>query len=136
VALARNLDLVIVGADRADHAAVGRIDIAQPARCAERAGVHTRADIAGDACPLPDRFVMIKQGLGRFQQELDEALLEATFLLAEQRVAPDEAAGFVQLDRKAEPGLERGIFIGDVMAPVAIALLHPQRVERVIAAMF
>ena len=87
-----NLDLVIVGADRADHAPVGRIDIAQPARRAEGVGVHARTDIAGDAVALPDRFVMIEQGFGRFQQELDEALPEAALFLANQRIAPDAHA--------------------------------------------
>ena len=51
----------------------------------------------------------------------------------EQRLAADEVA-LVELDGEAEPGLERRVVGRDVGAPDAVALLEPQRVDRLVAA--
>ena len=51
----------------------------------------------------------------------------------EQRLAADEVA-LVELDREPEPGLERRVVGRDVGAPHAVALLEPQRVDRLVAA--
>ena len=43
---------------------------------------------------------------------------------------PDEAARLLQVDREAEPGLEHRVGVVDVVAVVAVALLHAQAGER------
>ena len=48
-------------------------------------------------------------------------------LARQHRVPADEPAGLVQREREAEPGLERAVGVVDVVAVVAVALLHPQR---------
>jgi hypothetical protein len=53
--------------------------------------------------------------------------------VAGERIPADETAGFVPRDAEAEAGLERRVVRCDVVAPVAIALLHAQRVERVVS---
>ena len=51
-------------------------------------------------------------------------------LLREHRVAADEAARLVERDREAEAGLEHRVGVVDVVAVVAVALLHPQAGQR------
>ena len=51
----------------------------------------------------------------------------------DERVPPDEVA-LVELDREAETGLERRLLGRDVRAPHAVALLEPERVDRLVAA--
>ncbi len=93
---------------------------------AERMAVCARCDVSHEFAISPDGFVVIQQRPGVLQQELNERSFNATFLLFQQRFAADEAAGFVELDREAEPGLERRVLVGDVVAPVPVGLLDAQ----------
>ena len=54
-------------------------------------------------------------------------------LAREQRLAADEVA-LVELHREAEPRLVRRVLGRDVRAPHAVALLEPQRVDRLVPA--
>src|SRR4029079_16886862 len=63
-----------------------------------------------------------------------EAAQSAVRLRArDERVAADEVA-LVELDRDAEPGFVRRVLRRDVGPPDAVALLEPQRVDRLVAA--
>jgi hypothetical protein len=46
--------------------------------------------------------------------------------LRQHRVLAEEAARLLEVDREAEPGLEHGVGVVDVVAVVAVALLHAQ----------
>ena len=97
--------------------------------------VHGRANVPDQRVALPDRFVVVQQGLRGFELELHQALGAPGRLLAQQRLTADEAAGFVPLDRESEARLQRRVLVGDVMAPVPVGLLDAQGVERVVARM-
>ena len=60
-------------------------------------------------------------------------MLQPGLFLCEQRLTPDKATGLVHFDSKAQPCLERGVLVGNVMAPMAIAFFHAQRIQRMIA---
>ena len=67
------------------------------------------------------------------QAELDQALVPGLVSLGLQRGPAVVGVGLVPADGEAEPGLDRGVLVGDVVAPVAVARLQPQRVHGVVA---
>ena len=88
-----------------------------------------------DPAPMPDRFVVVEQGLGVQQPELEQAPLRTLFALPQQRVAADETARFVELHREPQTRFQRRVLVGDVVAPVPVGLLDAQRIQRVVTGM-
>ena len=76
---------------------------------------------------------MVEQPVGVVQLELDQPLGTWLILLFSKCLASAEAAGFVPRDGEPEPGLERGVLVGDVVTPVAVARFEAHRVHRVVA---
>ena len=118
---------------RIDHAAARRaVDHREPDRAAERVAVRRRADVA-------DRLAVAAHDLGVEQQRLrilHEHLHEplrcsgpAAFC-ATHRVLAEEAAGFFRSTAKPRPASSTRVGVVDVVAVVAIALLHPAARER------
>ena len=83
----------------------------------------------------PDRLIVIDQRLGILQSQLHEVPRQALLLLADQGLATDKSARFVKLDHKAKTRFEWRIFVGNVMAPVAIGLFQTKRIQGVITGM-
>jgi hypothetical protein len=54
------------------------------------------------------------------------AQLRPLGLAGEHGVLADEAAGLLEVEREAEPGLVRVVGVVEVVAVVAVALLHAQ----------
>ena len=77
---------------------------------------------------------MEHEGLRLLQHHVHEAGGESLLALALQRLAADEVGVLPERDGEAQPGFERGLRLGDVVAPVAVALLAPERIHRVDAA--
>lgn len=80
-----------------------------------------------------DRLVMQQKRIGTFDGEMHEAFGDTLRLLPAQHILAEEA-GLLPGDGKAEAGLERRFLGADIVAPMAIALLQPATVERVVAA--
>src|SRR6185369_15349381 len=81
--------------------------------------------------PKPDRLTAIDGG-GLLEEEAAEpAPRRLAFRLCE-RLAADESA-LLQRDGEAEPGLVGRVVGRDVGAPVEVAFLEPQRVDRTVA---
>src|ERR1700683_2723292 len=94
---ARDFDLVVIRAD----GLAGLRHIAEPDGGAERMRIHAGAHEPDNGVAAPDGFVVIQQGLRRLELELHQALTHSGLPLLDERLAPDEAAGLVELDRKA-----------------------------------
>ncbi len=110
---------------------VGR-DVAECNRSAKRVTVHRRGDATNAHAVAPYRLVVEQRGLGVGQQELRQPPPHAGLALAQQRVPPDER--LAPVGGETEAGLDqRGVAV-DVVAPVAVSLFQPQRVQRVVAA--
>ena len=78
-----------------------------------------------------DHLVAVHQRLGVFEQKLQHAGLRGAVCLdGRQRVAPDEPAGLVEFDGKAQPRLDRVVGIVHVDPKIAIGFLKPQRIQR------
>src|SRR5262249_58635642 len=67
------------------------------------------------------------------QGQTGKLLRQPFGLLPDERLAADEVA-LVEPDAEAEPGLERRVLRRDLRAPVAVALLEPERIDRPVAA--
>ena len=93
---------------------------------------HAGGRLADNDAVAPDRFVVVEERVGVVERELDETCTQARIALPRQGVAADESFGFVPRDGEPESGFQRSGVRCDVVAPVAVALLHPQRVERVV----
>ena len=93
---------------------------------ADRVPVHARRDPADQSTVPEDRLVVVQEWLRVVEAELHEATGEAGLALCDQCLAADEAAGLVPRDPPGEPGLERGVLVGDVVTPVAVGRLPPQ----------
>src|SRR5262249_11664684 len=65
--------------------------------------------------------------------ECDQTAAHAGLALPAKRLASDEAPRLIPGDRKGEAGLEGGVLIADVVAPMTVRLFHPEAFERVIA---
>src|ERR1700730_3480265 len=99
------------------------------------AAVHAGANETDDGIALPNGLVVVQEGFRVRELELHQSLAASGMPLPQQRLAADEAAGFVPFDREAEAGFERGVFVGNVVAPVPVGLFDAQRIQRVIAGM-
>ena len=64
------------------------------------------------------------------QAKLEHFAVKALFFGPQHGVAADEGR-FLAADGKAKAGFQHMIFVGDVMAPVAIGLFDPATVQRV-----
>ena len=72
---------------------------------------------------------MVEHRLGVGHQDLHEPSRQRPLgLLRLDRRSPDEV--MTQVDRKPQPGLEHRVGVVDVVAVVAVALLHPQARQR------
>ena len=101
-------DLEVAVLDELAGDAVGVLDVAEPHRSAERVAVRARADVADHVPAEQDRLLSVEQRLGIGQQELHQATrVRALLVLGEERVAADEAAGLVEVDRELQAGLQR-----------------------------
>jgi uncharacterized membrane protein len=76
-----------------------------------------------------------KAGLRIVEFELNEATLQASFLLAQNSVSSEEISLF-RLNRKAESRLQNVVLIGYVMSEVTEGLLDSATVQRVKATEF
>ena len=76
---------------------------------------------------------MVAQQLGVLQAELDQALVAGLFPLVLQRGPAVPGVGLVPADGEAQSGLDRRVLVGDVVAPMPVAGLQPQRVHGVVA---
>ncbi len=108
------------------------LDVAETDGAAHGVAEHAGGETAHELAVPPDRLAVIEHAARVLEREGDEPPLDAGFLLAQQRLAPDEIP-LPERDGEAEAGFERRIFLGDVVAPVPVGLLDPERVERVVA---
>ena len=76
---------------------------------------------------------MIQEAIGTLESNRHQPAPQARLALAQQRLESDEAAGLVPGDGELQAGLERGVLIADVVAPVAIGFFHAQAVHGVVA---
>src|SRR6266404_5015874 len=124
--LAEDLDLdALVGHGlRRRHVGVGD-------RAADGVAVAAARDAADEFAADPNRLRAECDGTRIGKDEAGEAALR--LLRGEEGVAPDEVA-LVELDGEPDPALVRRVLGRDVGAPDAVALLQPQRVDRLVAA--
>src|SRR5262249_52950824 len=108
-------------------------DVAKSERCADRVAEHPRGDAADELTVPPDGLIVIEEPVRFLESECHHAAAHAGLALSAQRLAPDEAPRLVPGNRKSKAGLERGIHIADVVAPVTISLFHAQAIERMVA---
>src|ERR1700722_838155 len=108
MAHAGDLDLVIIRTDVDDGGAIRGRHVAQAHGGPQRMAVHAGANETDDGIALPNGLVVVQEGFRVRELELHQSLAASGMPLPQQRLAADEAAGFVPFDREAEAGLERG----------------------------
>ena len=108
-------------------------DVGVRDRALDRVAVAAARHPAEDLAVHPHGLGAERNRARLVEDEAGESPLRRLFLRREERVAPEEVA-LVELDGEAEAGLERRLVRRDVGAPDAVALLEPQRVDRLVAA--
>src|ERR1700722_11984145 len=101
MARAGDLDLVVIRADVTDGGAVRGRHVAQAHGGSQRMAVHAGANETDDRVALPNGLVVVQQGFRVRELELHQSLAASGLPLPQQRLAADEAAGFVPFDREA-----------------------------------
>ena len=86
--------------------------------------VVARRCVAHELTISQDGIVVVQQRFRIIEFELHETAVETGFLLGEQRVASDKTPRLVPCDCKRQACLERRVFVGDVVAPVAVTLFE------------
>src|SRR5262249_28122113 len=129
VALPRDLDLERLGGEPGGVDRCLGVDVAHTERGADAVPVGARGDRADALSGPPDRLPAeahpcVVAGRADLQEP---APGRAGVALSHERFSPDEAALLLPRDGEAEAGRHRGILLADVVAPVAVALLHAER---------
>ncbi len=128
----RDLDFIAARLDEGIIDAFLAFQIAHADGAAERVAVAARRDAPDHLAVAQDRLVVEQQRLGLLHDDLDQAARQRLAALGFNRGAADEVDVLLPRDCEAETGLERRIARRDVVAPVAIAFLAAQRIERVV----
>src|SRR5262249_38162846 len=123
-AVGRQLQLPASGLDERGVPAARVAHVAHPHRPAERVAVPGPGDATDQHAVAPDGLVAQEQRLGIGEVEHHQPAAERRLALAQQRIAAHEAI-LLEGDGEAEAGLERRVLAADVVAPGAVALLHP-----------
>jgi hypothetical protein len=93
--------------------------------------VGSRADVADRHAIAAHHLGMEHQRLRIPEQHLHQPARQRPARLAREHGLPaDEATGFLQVEREAEADFVRIVRVVDVMAVIAVALLHAQARER------
>src|SRR5215831_11042122 len=111
----------------------GDRDVAVRDGCADRVAVAAARHPADRKPVVHDRLAAERDHARVGQGETGKLLRQPFGLLPDERLSSDEVA-LVEPDAEAEPGLERRVLRRDLRAPVAVALLEPERIDRPVAA--
>src|SRR5438552_3386417 len=109
------------------------LDIAEADGAAHRVAEHAGGEASHERAVPPDGLAVIEHTARVLEREGDEAALGASLFLPQERVVADEAAGLAPRHGEAEAGFEGRVLLGDVVAPVPVGFLDPERVEGVVA---
>src|SRR5215813_1008577 len=112
--------------------AVRMRDVAHPHRATERVTVGAGGDPSHEDTVAVDRLVAEQERLGIVEREHDQAACQGLRALPQQRLASDKPL-FLEGHREPQTSLERRVVAAEIVTPGAVALLHPQRVHRVVA---
>ncbi len=96
--------------------------------------IGTRGNVAGNDTIAQDRLVVVEHRPGIVEQQLDQALCQASALFSQDSLAPDEvtiAPGrLVDLHGKTQPGFQHMIVTADVVAEMPVCLLDAAGIHR------
>ena len=99
--------------------------VAHAQGAAHRVAVHARGDADQDAVAVHG-LVVVEQRVWIVEAELHQPSIHPGLALGHQGIVADEATGLVEGHAPREAGVERRVLLGDVVAPVAVGLLHAQ----------
>ena len=131
-ALGRDLQLPAPRPHERGVDAVGVGDVAHAHRATERVTVGAGRHPSDENAVAPDGLVAEEEWLGVVEGEHQEAPGRGLSRWRRSASRPVKV-GLLEGDGEGQARLEWGVVAADVVAPGAVALLHPERVHRVVA---